>query len=277
MSHFPMLYSFRVLSGAQGCSDVEHSRHKWYRKIDSGDVPELVSSVHTKFTHCGLALDRDEPNAIKFLRSAIKERLESTALINYPCAVCGQPTSQWCSRCQNVWYCSPEHSRVDWAAHRVYCFPAPASSNATYSVNMIATPPPAEPELITVNALYFNPAEERSEVVTVECMPSQKYGTCPIPLLKGYFPAGPPKSHVLKEGLNGESLRFPLHLWYCPDSLQKGAPVNRSIHRITSNFARKQWCGPAIVLKFSGSRRQGYMDAGSNDLPALSAFFINYE
>lgn len=30
-------------------------------------------------------------------------------LISHPCAVCCQPTSMWCSRCQNAWYCSPEH------------------------------------------------------------------------------------------------------------------------------------------------------------------------
>jgi hypothetical protein len=30
-----------------------------------------------------------------------------------------------------------------------------------------------------------------------------------------------------------------------------------------------------VALKFSGSRRQGYTEAGSNDLPALSAYFLS--
>lgn len=32
-------------------------------------------------------------------------------VLSQPCTVCGQTTSLWCSRCQNAWYCSPEHLR----------------------------------------------------------------------------------------------------------------------------------------------------------------------
>ena len=34
---------------------------------------------------------------------------------------------------------------------------------------------------------------------------------------------------------------------------------------------------PVLVLKFNGSRKQGYSDASTNDLPALSAYFLNYK
>ena len=30
-------------------------------------------------------------------------------IISYPCQVCGTPTSNWCSRCISVWYCSEDH------------------------------------------------------------------------------------------------------------------------------------------------------------------------
>ena len=30
-------------------------------------------------------------------------------VISYPCQVCGTPTSNWCSRCISVWYCSEDH------------------------------------------------------------------------------------------------------------------------------------------------------------------------
>ncbi|KAF5338585.1 hypothetical protein D9611_012764 [Ephemerocybe angulata] len=205
--------------------------------------------------------------------------MQGVSLINHPCSLCGRATSQWCSRCQSAWYCSPEHLREHWSSHRLQCTPPAASSNATYTVNMIATPPPAEPELIVVSAVYFNPEEERPRVIDVECKPSHKpsQGMCPIPLIQSYFPDGPCEGIILTQGLNGEPLRFPLHLWYCPESLRKGASVNRAIHHITSNAARKTWCGPVIVLKFSGSRRQNYTDAGSNDLPALSAYFLAYK
>jgi len=120
---------------------------------------------------------------------------------------------------------------------------------------------------------------DRPRIITVTCEPphAPAQGACPTPLVQGYFPGGQADSVVLTQGLNGEPLRFPLHLWYSPGALAANAPVNRAIFRITSGAASKPWCGPVIVLKFNGSRRQGYSDAGSNDLPALSAYFLAYK
>jgi hypothetical protein len=162
---------------------------------------------------------------------------------------------------------------------------------------MIATPPPAEPQFVNVSAILFSPEEgelteiiltasdlvtrrcpERPRIITISCRPSPKVtqGMCPIPILDAHFD-DQVRDIVLTQGLNGEPLRFPLHVWYAPQLLQKGSPVNRSIFHITSGAADKPWCGPVIVMKFNGSRRQGYSDAGSNDLPALSAYFLSYK
>ncbi|KAF5383814.1 hypothetical protein D9615_003730 [Tricholomella constricta] len=204
--------------------------------------------------------------------------MHSMPVINHPCTVCCRPTSMWCSRCQSAWYCTPEHLHNDWQRHRKECLPA-QNSNSGYSMNMIATPPPAEPQYITVSAILFAPEEERPRIITVSCRPSHKpsQGMCPIPLVQSHFPDGQAEGIVLTQGLNGEPLRFPLHLWYSPSALQKGNPLNRAIYHITSGAAPKAWCGTVIVLKFNGSRRQGYSDAGSNDLPALSAYFLAYK
>lgn len=59
------------------------------------------------------------------------------------------------------------------------------------------------------------------------------------PLL-GSQPVG---SVVLTHGLNGEPLRFPLHLFYVPDALAKGTPVNRSIYKLTNGLAPRKWSG----------------------------------
>lgn len=201
--------------------------------------------------------------------------------VNNPCSLCGRATSQWCSRCQKAWYCCPEHLKQHWPTHRNHCIPVTSQNPVPsgYTVNMIATPPPAELELSTITAVYFNPSEERPRVIDVDCKPSHKpsQGMCPLPLIGDYFPDGPCEGIVLTQGLNGEPLRFPLHLWYCPESLRKNSAPNRAINHVTSSAARKVWCGPVIVLKFSGSRRQGYTDAGTNDLPALSAYFLAYK
>jgi hypothetical protein len=120
---------------------------------------------------------------------------------------------------------------------------------------------------------------DRPRVITVNCEPpsSPAQGTCPTPLVHGFFPGGQADSVVLTQGLNGEPLRFPLHLWYSPGALAANAPINQAIVRITSGSASRPWCGPVIVLKYNGSRRQGYSDAGPNDLPALSAYFLTYK
>ncbi|KAK7466304.1 hypothetical protein VKT23_005031 [Stygiomarasmius scandens] len=197
--------------------------------------------------------------------------------VNRPCLTCGSPTSMWCSRCQSAFYCRPEHLQADWPRHRAECIPT--SHQASHNMNMIATPPPAEPQYISVSAILFAPEEERPRIVTVNCRPASRssHGMCPVPLVQQYFPDGQAEGIVLTQGLNGEALRFPLHLWYSPTALQRSSPVNRSIYNITSGSAPKSWCGPVVVLKYNGSRRQGYTDAGSNDLPALSAYFLAYK
>lgn len=123
------------------------------------------------------------------------------------------------------------------------------------------------------------PATERPQIITINCRPSHKpsQGMCPTPLVQDYFPDRQCEPIVLTQGLNAEALRFPLHLWYSPTALQKNSPVNRAIYNITSGAAARAWAGTVVVLKFNGSRRQGYADAGSNDLPALSAYFLAYK
>ncbi|KAJ7491608.1 hypothetical protein B0H11DRAFT_2399035, partial [Mycena galericulata] len=199
---------------------------------------------------------------------------------NQPCLVCGQLTSQWCSRCHNAFYCLPEHLRVVHyssiaasMSHFVY-----RTGHDTVNRNMIATPPPAEPEYISVSAILFLADEERPRIITMKCRPPHhpSYSLCPVPLLQPYFDA-PPESVALTQGLNGKLLRFPLHVFYSPIALTKGSPINRSIYHITSGAASKPWYGNVVVFKFSGSRRQGYTKAGSNDLPALSAYFFSYQ
>ncbi|KAJ7910842.1 hypothetical protein B0H13DRAFT_2232814 [Mycena leptocephala] len=151
----------------------------------------------------------------------------------------------------------------DWPHHRERC--RPSASNVS---NMIAMPPPAELEYISISAILFLANE-----VPPPLRPSD--GLCPIPLLQPYFDS-PPDSIVVTQGLSGELLRFPLHVFYSPTALTQGTPMSRSVHHITSGAAAKPWCGNVVAFKFSGSRRQGYTEAGSNDLPALSAYFLSY-
>ncbi|KAJ7907000.1 hypothetical protein B0H13DRAFT_2194046, partial [Mycena leptocephala] len=187
------------------------------------------------------------------------------AAVNHPCLVCGRPTSQRCSRCRVAFYCSPGHMQSDWPRHRERCR-APTA------------PPPAELEYISVSAILFLADEDQPRIITVKCRPPHHptRNLCPIPLLQPYFDA-PPDSIVLTQGPSGELLRSPLHVFYSPTALTKGAPINRCIHNITSGAAVKPWYGNIVAFKFNGSQRQGYTEAGSNDLPALSAYFLSHQ
>ncbi|KAJ7836117.1 hypothetical protein B0H14DRAFT_3087454 [Mycena olivaceomarginata] len=168
----------------------------------------------------------------------------------YPCLVCGITTFFWCSCCRNAWYCSSGHSHGDWKNHCKECHPAPA-----YRLNMIAMPPPSG-----APAIVFLADEEQPKICTVRCRPPERpsYAVCPLPLLRQYFEAQP-YNIVLPLGLDGEPLRFPLHIFYSATAFARGSPINHSIYHITS-----------------GARQnRGYTDAGSNDLPALSAYFLS--
>lgn len=102
--------------------------------------------------------------------------------------------------------------------------------------------------------------------------------TCPAPVVQSHFTESQPYAVILTQGLNGEPLRYPLHIFYCPLSLSRGSPLNNAIKRITGGAqAKKPWCGTVLVMRFNGSRRQGYSDATSSDFTALSAYFLSYK
>ncbi|KAJ7862767.1 hypothetical protein B0H14DRAFT_2349353 [Mycena olivaceomarginata] len=128
----------------------------------------------------------------------------------YPCLVCGIATFFRCSRCRNAWYCSSGHSHGDWKNHCKECRPALA-----YRWNMIAMPPPAEPQYLSVEAILFL-ADEGNDPKSAPQVPPARapsHAVCPLPLLQRYFEVQP-HNIVLSLGLNGEPLCFPLHIFY---------------------------------------------------------------
>jgi len=232
--------------------------------------------------------------------------MDAITLINKPCRLCGRTTAMWCGRCQNAWYCSPEHlqsvcfpvpgvrrstltltPRQDWSKHRSECVAIPTPTHTTV--------PTGKCQTVTASALFFGPGDgnhfkfylhsddwltlspDGPRTVGVSCAVVD--GTaCPSPIVKSYFTENQPYAVILTQGLNGEPLRYPLHIFYCPLSLSRGSPVNGAIKRITGGGqAKKPWCGPVLVMRFNGSRRQGYSDATTSDFTALSSYFLAYK
>ena len=157
------------------------------------------------------------------------------------------------------------------------------------------TLPTGKCQTVTASALFFGPGDGDSfphyshsgngltlssdgpRTIGVSCAAVD--GTpCPAPIVQSYFTENQPYAVILTQGLNGEALRYPLHIFYCPLSLSRGSPVNSAIKRITGGGqAKKPWCGPVLVMRFNGSRRQGYSDASSSDFTALSTYFLAYK
>ncbi|KIY52969.1 hypothetical protein FISHEDRAFT_34435 [Fistulina hepatica ATCC 64428] len=197
-----------------------------------------------------------------------------------PCAVCGLPTSLWCSRCRNAYYCSNEHLQSDWPTHRKVCQEVDQAATST-DARMVA-PSTSSASTLQINALLFAPEEDRPRLVSVAFTPGfqrSKNGdlTGPVPVINPWFPRDTPQSIVLTKGVSGDTLRYPLELWFLPTALRDKKPTNRAVAHITAGAAAKPWYGSVLVLKFNGTRRSAYADAGPNDIPALSAYFLAYK
>jgi hypothetical protein len=55
------------------------------------------------------------------------------------CAVCAAPTAQSCAICNKVSYCSKEHQKGDWKAHKPNCFPASVQTSPDLGRYLAAT------------------------------------------------------------------------------------------------------------------------------------------
>ena len=155
----------------------------------------------------------------------------------------------------------------DWRRHRATCVPfvpqqplSPSPSASNYNIDS----PPQPASSATFSALYFPADEDRPRVVRVNCTPASPPANTQRPQspqhamaiaataarpcqweadTKPWLGSPPTGSVVLTHGLNGEPLRFPLHLFYVPDALAKGTPVNRSIYKLTNGLAPRKWSG----------------------------------
>ena len=91
--------------------------------------------------------------------------MDAVTLINKPCRLCGKTTAMWCGRCQNAWYCSPEHLQSvrflwgstrpaltlpppqDWSRHRGECVAVPTPTHTTL--------PAGKCQTVKTSALFF--------------------------------------------------------------------------------------------------------------------------
>ncbi|KZW03480.1 hypothetical protein EXIGLDRAFT_600460 [Exidia glandulosa HHB12029] len=189
-----------------------------------------------------------------------------------PCAVCNLVTTNWCSRCENRFYCSPLHLHQEWPRHRFFC-----RSPSTTAPLQASSSPPSSPDTPTSSfkAIYFPKLESNTYIVSVPCRSPATRGEsmCPRPVVDPFLSTSgsrQPAAVVLTKNLGCER-RYPLQVWYCPDS----GTFNRAIWKVTSGQARRVVKGDVLVMKFAGKRRQGYIDATNLDLASLTQYFLS--
>jgi len=126
------------------------SEHMVYKSISKSRSVQVITSLFTSHS--------------------TEHTMDAVTLINKPCLLCGKTTAMWCSRCQNAWYCSPDHlqsvwffllgpmgltltlpPRQDWPRHRGECVAVPAATHTTL--------PTGKRQTVTASALLFAPGD----------------------------------------------------------------------------------------------------------------------
>lgn len=199
---------------------------------------------------------------------------QQQTIIRHLCEMCGEPTTQWCSRCNSAWYCCREHLEQDWNQHRLHCRSVQPGGSDPGDESSAA----AQYTRQSIIGILFPVDEDRPKLIQIDCRARIDNSTGgPLawqPVVTGPLNDDHPSQVVLEQGIAGDNLRFPIQLWSRGAFLNDGSPINQSIYRLTKGQARYPWKGPFIALKFSGTRRQGYVDMSLNDLPALVSHFL---
>ncbi|KAG9081084.1 hypothetical protein FRC06_005836 [Ceratobasidium sp. 370] len=83
-------------------------------------------------------------------------------------------------------------------------------------------------------------------------------------------------SREIIRNVGGEPLRYPLRVFFRDRFLQDGSPINQTVNALTHGGARHAWAGNIVVLKWSGSRRQGYANMNLGDLHVIASWLLAY-
>ncbi|QRV93185.1 MYND Zn-finger protein [Ceratobasidium sp. AG-Ba] len=141
-------------------------------------------------------------------------------------------------------------------------------------------PPPSMPfTSATFAAIIFPYDELRPRIVHVECLAFIEPASSLMnwtPRVREHMLVGPHDSIgslTIETGISeGAPLRYPLQVFFTRNGPGSHL-VNQSIYSLSKGQA-SQTGGHIIILKYSGTRRQGYIDASFNDLPTLVSHFI---
>lgn len=130
-----LLDCVRVLHHADWPLDLGEVAELCVETFDRRLVP-LASEAEWKELHSLLSACADTrkgQDTVRLLRKAVEGAANRASPSSYgtpsgpsegeahACGQCGLPASKRCSRCLAMWYCSVDHQRKHWSAHKAVC------------------------------------------------------------------------------------------------------------------------------------------------------------
>ncbi|VDC06105.1 unnamed protein product [Peniophora sp. CBMAI 1063] len=181
------------------------------------------------------------------------------------CAYCGVQATSTCSKCKKTRYCSAQHQRADWSAHKLYC-----SKNVATVKGILFPTDSSTPRLVTIAANRF------------EESPSMLAGLYEngVPLLRPYLGAGAHDRLICKNagGPDAPYVDQWLQVWIRDNFLNDGSPANQCARALVGPQLKHDWRGNFVVLKSrqSHSDRPTFVDASLADLETLTGWMRWY-
>ncbi|KAF8599049.1 hypothetical protein BDV93DRAFT_560704 [Ceratobasidium sp. AG-I] len=213
------------------------------------------------------------------------------------CNACGQQGQLRCTRCSSIWYCSTLCRDYDSTAHSQLCtlfagatttsqpaFTTPQST-VLYSGHSqlnfpIHLPPPIVTRHVRAIVLPVNHTNPYLTVVQINghlSLTGTMQWTPQLDHIEGT--SSFPVCVVSLRGPGHIPLRYPLrfHFEVHPDEMISSSAFtpNGCVNALAGGTSHS-WKGNIVVLKFNGSRRQGYMNAKERDILAIRYFLLHH-
>ncbi|KAH7919654.1 hypothetical protein BV22DRAFT_849940 [Leucogyrophana mollusca] len=174
------------------------------------------------------------------------------------CALCGAKSTQRCSRCREVFYCTEEHQYTHWRAHKNYCGP---------------------PSTISISAIFIPADEDSPREVTVKCTATHVGGSIfynpDLESFLGTTDIG--GQRISRMGYNGPKLTNPITCYIRDNFNNDGSPFNKCALKMTGGRTPLAWRGNVLAMKHSGLYPDKLLDVKlDKDLDAIVEYFKWY-
>ncbi|QRV88765.1 MYND Zn-finger protein [Ceratobasidium sp. AG-Ba] len=202
----------------------------------------------------------------------------SSSVSYYPCESCGQLSCRTCTRCESAWYCSSAHQQADWGRHSRECVP-----RSSYAPGILPSPSRLQQISHTASectAMLLSWDSIRPRLIRVPLSgrvnTAENVTEWSVQLNEFLGANTAIATREITRNVGGEPLRYPLRMFFRDRFLTDGSPLNQTINALTHGKAQHAWSGNIIVMKWSGSRRQGYANMNLSDVNIIASWLLSY-